>query len=311
MTASAVQRTTSNPEDTTARRGPLIGTSCNQAQLWSTTAWPMSKVVTKDLLETAARHGATLPTDATQRERLEKAMQGAVFWWTIRSLTVTGERHNAAALPLRGLKTRAGSPLWLVRSGYTANPGAAESCFNGMVNRGGVRHVLNVYDGEMVTADLDAAEAQVIRAVQGTYVHSTKAGWRGAMRQSWQAWQQAKGTDAAPALKSAYIKRRDAAGITVAKLIDSTLLRPGGHAPTGHLHVHCGGGMHRTGMVTGVLDRCVNGTPMARIEADYKRHVGWRSAAAPGGFEAQNLDFIRHFPCPKLGLAATLRSGSR
>ncbi len=95
-------------------------------------------------------------------------------------------------------------------------------------------------------------------------------------------------------------KARKAAQQAVAKIINNNLLRPGGKAPKGNLHVHCGGGMHRTGMVVGVIDRCLNGTPMDRIEADYKRHVGWRSPQTPGGFEKANVAFIRDFDCKLL-----------
>ena len=283
--------------------GPLAGTACNARQLWSATAYPMSRVITADLLKTAQRHGASLPDDPQARATLEKAVRSAVFWWTIRSLTVTGQRHNAAALPLSGLKTRDGRALWLVRSGYTANPASVGSCFHGLVHQGGVRHVLNLYDGEMVTADLDDAEAKVVTTTGGTYLHATKGGWRDDMRHAWKAWHDAKDTTRAPELRATYLRSRAAASASVAKLINQTLLRPNGQRPTGHLHVHCGGGMHRTGMVVGVLDRCANGAAMARIAADYKRHVGWRSVAEPGGFEAQNLDFIAHFPCHKLGLS--------
>ncbi|MCO4763207.1 MAG: hypothetical protein KC502_16940 [Myxococcales bacterium] len=284
-------------------KGPLSRTSCNDRQIWSTLAWPMSKVAAAALIKHAEAHGLTLPATAQARAKLLKSMRGPVFWWMIRSLTVAGGRHNAAALPLRGRTTASGQPLWLIRSGYTAAPTQQGSCYQELVSKAGVRHTLNLYDGEMYTADLDAGERTIVTAAGGTYTHPTGMKWRAETRSTWKV-RKRSATDA-----QAYVQARSRAFVVVTKLILGQLLAPGGKKPMGHLHVHCGGGMHRTGMVVGVLDRCINGTPMSQVERDYKRHVGWRSAAVPGGFEAQNLDFIRTFPCgPLLKNVAQRRS---
>ena len=58
--------------------------------------------------------------------------------------------------------------------------------------------------------------------------------------------------------------------------------------------------MHRTGMVVGVIDKCVNGTSLQTLEDDYKRHVAWRSSADTGGYEAENVAFIKEFDCSLL-----------
>ena len=57
--------------------------------------------------------------------------------------------------------------------------------------------------------------------------------------------------------------------------------------------------MHRTGMVIGVLERCIGGGPMSDIEERFKRHVGWRSASETGGFEPEKA-FIAEFDCDLL-----------
>ncbi|HAN30712.1 MAG TPA: hypothetical protein DCQ06_03870, partial [Myxococcales bacterium] len=82
-----------------------------------------------------------------------------------------------------------------------------------------------------------------------------------------------------------------------------TLLRPGGKVPRGHLHVHCGGGMHRTSMFVGVIERCINASSVSDVIERYRQHVGWTDATHPGGFEAQNVDFIESFPCELLTAA--------
>ena len=65
---------------------------------------------------------------------------------------------------------------------------------------------------------------------------------------------------------------------------------------------HSSGGMHRSGMLFGVLRRCVNGDSMAQIEREYRRHVAYSSEQQPGGFESLNLRFIREFDCRLLKL---------
>ncbi len=299
------------PSPAEQRRPGLLGrTPCNDRRVWSTTAWPLSKIAARDVLHHAHQaSGGSAPTGAAA-EKAARAARGAVFWWMIRAMTVEGNRHNAAALRLQGLTTASGAPLWLVRSGYTLAPDRPGSCFHALVHRAGVRHVLNLYDGEMYNADLEAGESKVVASVGGTYAHP-KGGdtWRVDMRRAWKAWRkaaaaaQAGDTGAAAKaaqLRTAYERSRLTAAQRVAGLIQTHLLRPGGAAPAGHVHVHCGGGMHRTGMVVGVLDRCVNRAPMSKVSADYKRHVAWESDTRPGGFEAQNLDFIAHFPCALL-----------
>jgi protein tyrosine/serine phosphatase len=107
-------------------------------------------------------------------------------------------------------------------------------------------------------------------------------------------------------------KRRQAME-AVARLIREQIVAPQGAPPRGNLHLHCGGGMHRTGMIAGVLERCVNGTPLPVVEANYRYHVGYRDAAHPGGLEEGNLRFIRDFDCALLqsGGTATTESGPR
>ena len=84
----------------------------------------------------------------------------------------------------------------------------------------------------------------------------------------------------------------------VAKAIRTRILHPQGNgAPAGNVYFHCGGGMHRSGMIFGILRRCINNDPMDVIEAEYKRHTAYRSPEKPGGFEPLNLRFIREFDC--------------
>ena len=81
-----------------------------------------------------------------------------------------------------------------------------------------------------------------------------------------------------------------------ARLIKEQILMPGGELPKGNILIHCGGGMHRTGMVIGVLQKVINGESMEEIRKTYSYHVGYINEKNPGGFEQGNLDFIAEFP---------------
>jgi nuclear transport factor 2 (NTF2) superfamily protein len=45
--------------------------------------------------------------------------------------------------------------------------------------------------------------------------------------------------------------------------------------------------MHRSGMLMGSLDRCVNGLPMAEVSRRYLWHTSWQSPEHPGGAEQE------------------------
>lgn len=267
---------------TTSDLGP-----CRSQTVWSTKVYGLSKTAAADLVR--GLYGEAVPPGAT------KKTQRAVFWWMIRALLVEGGYHNAAGMELKGYRTAAGEPLRLYRSGYTAAPQRPGSCFHHLVHQRGVRHVLNLYDGPMYTADLDAAEASVVSAQGGQYSRD-QSHWRDEMRDAWRA----RGTEGDKAYEAARAKAHRAVAHKIRHLLGI-----GGEPRRGHLHVHCGGGMHRTSMVVGVIDRCVNGTSAQVLAERYRRHVGWTGPDSPGGYEAQNLDFIESFPC------ALIRSPAR
>lgn len=266
---------------------------CNARQVWSTFLGAEATAAAAEAVEVLRRAGVALPEAALAPAR--KPLRKVMMWRLVRALIIAGDNNNFGVVPLPALRTAAGRPVLLFRSGMTPRPEEGDSCFASLVGRGGVRHVVNLYAGPMVTADLERAERKALQAGGGRYFLAREAppamsAWRDTLRH-------ATGPD-----------DRKAAMVAVAKLINEQILRPQGAAPVGNIHVHCGGGMHRTGMVVGIVDRCLNRTPMAVLAADYKRHVGWRSAAQPGGFEADNLRFIAAFDC---GLLATAAAGGR
>ena len=87
---------------------------------------------------------------------------------------------------------------------------------------------------------------------------------------------------------------------TVAKMIRNQVLKPSGQAPQGNLYLHCVGGMHRTGIVFGILQRCINGSTMDEVEEIYRKHTAYVSESDPRGYEPLNLRFIAAFDCSLL-----------
>jgi len=73
----------------------------------------------------------------------------------------------------------------------------------------------------------------------------------------------------------------------------------------GSAYIHCYGGHHRTGVVWGVLQKCMGrdakGNPMNvdDIVEEYKCHIGYESPEKPGGYHKDNEALIREFPCEK------------
>ncbi len=260
---------------------------CNGVQVWNPRLRAEAKAAALEMLADLDKLGVPVPPDKVDAAR--KALTEVVMWRMVRATVVDGDQNNLGAVAVPSVKTRAGQPVLLFRAGFTPRPDAPDSCYRSLVEQGGVRHVVNLYAGPMPTADLEAGERATVTAAGGTYATArdatgSQANWREDLRaKAGQPDQQAK---------------REAMQ-AVAAIIEA-LLQPGGQAPAGNLLVHCGGGMHRTGMVVGIVQHCVNKTDPHVVEATYKRHVGWRSAQEPGGFEPANLAFIQDFDCSLL-----------
>ncbi|MSP92479.1 MAG: hypothetical protein EXR79_11880 [Myxococcales bacterium] len=284
------------PDGLPAAEGALLsaatvdpaGLRCNAHQQWSTTLRAEARLTTQDIFEGLAGLGVAVPADKADAAR--RLVTDALFWRMVRTSLIEGNFNNLGVHAMKGRTTADGRPLLLFRAGYTPAPLHAESCFRSLVEHGGVRHVANLYSGPMPLADLDAAERKVVAERGGTYflareVGDARANWREGLRE---------GEDAHAAARTA---------MEAVAAIVREVVRPGGNPASGHLMVHCGGGMHRTGMVVAVIERCLNGVDRTQWEAAYRRHVAWRSAADPGGFEAENVAFIEAFDC---GLVANL-----
>lgn len=262
---------------------------CRDRRTWGSYLKPDRDAAISQVVGAVDRVGVPLTDE--HRTALTRELKPIIQWRLIRFLLLDGENHNYGAITLSGVHTAAGSPLIVHRTGLTPRPQSAGSCFHHLLEEGGTRHVVNLYAGDIPTEDLESAERQAAEGSGATYYaardHGEGAvGWRHALREH----------PGDPAVRRQAME-------SVAAIINGEILRPGGEAPQGNVHVHCGGGMHRTGMVVGILDRCLNGAPRDRIEAAFRHHTDWQSDSDVGGFEPENVDFVMSFDCSLLTTA--------
>jgi hypothetical protein len=71
-------------------------------------------------------------------------------------------------------------------------------------------------------------------------------------------------------------------------------------AAPGDVMIHCFGGMHRTGVVFGTMQKCLNRVPIDQVLDEYRCHTDWKSADRPGGASQDNETALREFPCELL-----------
>lgn len=255
--------------------------ACNTRRTWNPTLRAEAKSAAAGTLADLAKLGVSVPPE--KAEEAHKLLTSQLFWRMVRATLIDGNQNNLGVVAVAGVTTSQGEPLLVFRTGFTPSPERPDSCVRSLTSAG-VRHGVNLYHGPMPTADLERAEAETIRGSGGTYFSVSDdpqlASWRDELRDD--------------------PTSRAAAEEAIVRVIEEGILHPHGQAPTGHVLVHCGGGMHRTGMVMGVLERCWNRAPQAVWEAAYKRHVAWESDAQPGGFEPANLAFVAQFDCTRL-----------
>ncbi len=253
---------------------------CNSIVRWETTLDQYAKQIAEGI----ASHWGTTP-DAAQ---LKKARHHALGY-LVRSFYEQTHLHNLGVTALRGLSwrdERGEHPVLVFRSSLIVAGSGPSPCFQTLIQDAHVRHVINLYTGTFPFRDLIEAERRFAEQLGASYHDSA-----GAPSSNWRQLVEEE---------KDFAKNLQPASELIARLIREQILRPGGQPPRGNLYFHCAGGMHRSGMIFGVLRRCVNGEPLSEIEAEYKHHVGWSSATEPGGFEALNLRLIREFDCSLL-----------
>jgi len=259
------------------------GLRCNSDNAYGQALRADAKLAAGDLLALVEPHLEAL--DPTEAELLRDELVNAAMWWMVRAILLEGDNNNLGAVVVKGHtwtdESGRSLPLTVFRAGFTPDPRGGHSCYRSLLEAGRVRHVVNLYDGEMYVEDLVEAERAAAEEVGATYVLTRDEGygkWRDALRSH---------TEDGP--------EREQAMRAIGRLIREQILEPGGAAPQGNVLIHCGGGMHRTGMIVGVLQRHVNGEPMEDVERAYRFHVDFEGPDKPGGLEEDNLAVILDF----------------
>ncbi|MCA9667702.1 MAG: hypothetical protein KC503_19015 [Myxococcales bacterium] len=252
---------------------------CNNAVFWFPNLWAYSKLAAKRI---AKLYGDSASTNQ-QREGAK-----VVLGYLVRTVYQELAPHNFGVMPIKGrtYTDKAGKrhPLLLFRSGVTFHSAEARSCLRTLLGAGHVRHVVNLYDGTFPLGDLIEREARIAHEAGATHhdERTVRSQWRALIKRP-----------------EGYTKHHDAAMKQVARIINEQVLAPGGKAPRGNIRIHCGGGMHRTGMVFGVIQRCINKASPREVQSTYRRHTAY-STTKPTGYEKLNERFIREFDCSLL-----------
>lgn len=149
----------------------------------------------------------------------------------------------------------------------------APGCINELVEKGGVRSVVNLYN----KGDLDSHTQLSIEEKE----HFQKAGaqiYTDVLNYQYKFKE----------VKKEKIIEKVAEIISVVKSVPGNVL------------MHCYGGMHRTGLVFAVMQKCFNKVPLEQVLNEYHCHVAYESEEKAGGRHKDNEELIRDYPCEKL-----------
>jgi hypothetical protein len=249
---------------------------CNSDMYWQ----PELSEYTARAVREVAQILSTEPTQA----QVEKAKH-AILGYLVRNQFMLLKSNNMSAIRVKDhfyTKNSEKYPLIIFRSAVMTDAPQPDSCYQSLLTHGNVGHVINFYGGTFPFYDFIEQE-KAVAASYGVDYHNeaeTNRRWRGLIEK-----------------EADFQVNKDQAMATVAEIINTQVLRPQGKPPAGNILMHCGGGMHRTGMIIGIIQRCVNQDSAKIIEQDYKRHTGYISDESPAGFEPLNIRFIQEFDC--------------
>lgn len=257
--------------------------NCNSQNRYGENLEPYSKVSASKLMEKLTPYLKDLKP--SQKGELKEELEDHVTWAMIRAVLIEGNNNNFGAIVLKNKywKDKEGNQnsLTVFRIAFTPDPLGENSCYRTLLRNGLVKHVVNLYDGEMDVDDLVAAERAVAAEVGSSYVRTAELDyghWRYTIREHPE-----QGPERSKAMQN------------VVRLIKEQILMPSGNPPRGNILIHCGGGMHRTGIIIGILQKAINGTSMEEIKKTYSYHTGYKDENHLGGFEQGNLDIINEF----------------
>lgn len=167
-------------------------------------------------------------------------------------------------------KWKDGTQKNIYRGSFIAD---APLCIQDLVKDGGVRSVMNLYNmGDLKSHDALAVREKALfqKEGAGTYVNILNYTHKFKDQKKEQIFDK------------------------LAEIISTVKALPG------NVFLHCYGGMHRTGLVFGVMQKCLNKIPLDQVIGEYRCHVAYESETRQGGRHAENEEVLRDFPCEKL-----------
>ncbi|MBG07877.1 MAG: hypothetical protein CME68_03915 [Halobacteriovoraceae bacterium] len=165
--------------------------------------------------------------------------------------------------------------------------GKARQCLQYLVENADIRQIVNLYDGSF------KSKYVLSYWEKNNFLRSTKD-----KQGSFGHYTQIKGFDYDLEERGAESIYKD-----VIAIIDQIASVPG------NALIHCYGGMHRTGIVFGVMQKCLNGPKNKSqnkkfvkevVGQEYKCHTDYQSAEKIGGYHQENMTVIEKFPCDRL-----------
>ena len=165
--------------------------------------------------------------------------------------------------------------------------GKARQCLQHLVEKANIKQIVNLYDGSFKTKYV------LSYWEKNNFLKSTKD-----KQGSFGTYTQIK--DFEYDLEEVGLERIYRDVISIISQIASV---------PGNTLIHCYGGMHRTGVVFGIMQKCLNG-PENRsqnkkfvkevVEREYKCHTDYQNAEKKGGYHQENMTVIENFPCDSL-----------
>merc|ERR1712086_1053791 len=201
-----------------------------------------------------------------------------VLGYFVRIIYETRTECNFGATVLRKFDP----PVLLIRCGTMMQTALPGSPFQSILEHGRVAHVFNIYSGHFPLYDNIDKEQELCgeRGIQ--YYNEATDSSNYSFRKLIES--------------EASFEQHKAKAFKLCARQLQLILRPQGQDPKGNLVIHCGGGMHRTGMLVGILRRyCNPDDDIEDIVNDYRQHVAWQDPENPGGAEELNERFIREF----------------
>ena len=269
------------------------GLACNSHRRWGDTLHDDAESFARDaeaFFEPYVSRRMRRHRDMIHDQITEVAMN-----WFIRTLLINGNLNNLGAVVLNGVQwtDEAGAthPLVVFHTGTTPAAEEPNSCVRSLIRDGRVRHVINLYDGNVPLRDLLDSERAVSEEMGASYVDAA------GVDLNYSGWRNIAGNS------DATDEERQEAADTVARLIREQILQPDGAAPQGNVYFHCAGGMHRSPLVMGILRRCVAGESMETVEEAMRFHAAYTDEERQGGWEPPIAAFVAEFDCALLQLA--------